>query len=669
MIPKLLVRGVANLIPLEDIKTGKLMDADCPFYCVEPLKTQEDIKESAFITVGIDYFGEWVTATGARPDKHILKAYTTTFVPLSLVKEKMKGKRQKAYLRRPRYNVDELTFTIKKDVRGEYVKGTIFCNEKNSASAYNLDAKKPDARKLTRSGILFRFIKDMKKAYGDLIEISLSSLSGGEYRTFGNSRIDKEYKEISEAVKEFPIRLENLAGSDQIKELLQSRTGIKFVQDEDVATIAVVHPESYYREQKVTDPYKVWKSVNVGRASQAVTLDASLKELKNFKARREENEQRRKNGKKPKPDEKTTIIDTVLANLLVKQEIVEGRPLISRPSLPNGWFVLPVQIEGDKETPWRWFRVAVDNGRYEFAELSKKELSELSAIAGNDDRYLLGKPSRSKGRSNDRFPMFCNIETREYMFFVRTGASVIPDDSMIGAMLEKVDQDKISPLTREQVEELAAELAEERSGANLSRLLEQFAEMSAFYLDDISKAIGTKAGDKDKRFQNISSAKVSDFFELVTERTGLSWRNTLKRTNNPALNAIYGFYFDKLSGEYFAGNAQNRNTEDYSRFNSLYQIIHSFTELPDELPEWFNSLSVRTKQSTVYPFIFKHVREFAIMQGINPVSENVIEEPKDTPAYSKGEQLGFGFGDIEKGLKNHAEPLTEAKTLEDLFLL
>ena len=113
------------------------------------------------------------------------------------------------------------------------------------------------------------------------------------------------------------------------------------------------------------------------------------------------------------------------------------------------------------------------------------------------------------------------------------------------------------------------------------------------------------------KFNLRYKGKGKDFIDWVYQTYGYLWNTSLRGQETGYVEALKGFYYEPSQQYYFAGLADGLDSK-ISNFSVMRKIITSHPEsqhlaLLNLMDETFY---IRHKQSTVLPFLFKHLREF-----------------------------------------------------------
>jgi hypothetical protein len=140
------------------------------------------------------------------------------------------------------------------------------------------------------------------------------------------------------------------------------------------------------------------------------------------------------------------------------------------------------------------------------------------------------------------------------------------------------------------------ELVESR----LSKLLSQKNYLETFYKNDIFGSQENKIAYK---------GSLQSFFDWIATEKGLRLGASLKGQDNGYIEASLGLFYNEDERLYFVGDKDN--VKSIPKFCRMRRILTDAETVPTELLKMMEVFHIRHKQATIYPFLFKHLREFA----------------------------------------------------------
>lgn len=101
------------------------------------------------------------------------------------------------------------------------------------------------------------------------------------------------------------------------------------------------------------------------------------------------------------------------------------------------------------------------------------------------------------------------------------------------------------------------------------------------------------------------------FFNWIYDTYGCLFNASLRGGQEGYLDAAKGLFYSDESQTYFSGSTTNLNTS-IANFNVMRRIEFDIplNETPEHLLALMDTYHIRHRQSTVLPFLFKHLREF-----------------------------------------------------------
>ena len=104
--------------------------------------------------------------------------------------------------------------------------------------------------------------------------------------------------------------------------------------------------------------------------------------------------------------------------------------------------------------------------------------------------------------------------------------------------------------------------------------------------------------------------------EIAGEKHGVYWHDSKSNNDRELFMHFSGFNMSTESQIYYAGEGRGVSGSDHTK-EKLCVIYQFVSNIPGgvgaDILEWFISGSIRNKQTTAKPFIFKHIAEFGAM--------------------------------------------------------
>ena len=562
-------------------------------------------------------------------------------------------------------------------IEGDYVRGNLKENGKNRVDAYALDHDRNESGgigqdpSLTRGGMAFTFRKDLGNAYDQKVDIELRELNFDvHYR--GRSIASKKKKEqqaiLAALATNFNIRIINRTEDregenqkiepghiDELHRLTRFKSwtednkkiegGLRFLTEavqgpnnKPELVLLVTNPKKSYSKSQ-DDPYITFKNSHDG-VSQNIGF-SNLFKMSNGAGGTDKipclKGQFYKKQKESFSDSCPTL-DTILAQLLIKAEVFYEQVLVDRccGALPEEYtIVYPHRIEtaggeesgihddaqnddleddGLYETPFSgydYFFARVNGDQIEFGRLSEERLNKIDQLLDQSRVFVFGKPYRTQqGKEkygHNRAPLMIDEATGKYMIFVATKAHAMPKHDPLEKMRHGLEDDAEKRVPRSWVEGYKTDKEHpEKDRVVTGKLLDKRDEsghmFESFSFDDFKECR-----------KELAAGERAYIYSVIAEDLDIFWHSNIKsKEGNHLVYHQDGFSFSTGANRYFGGRVGSFKAGAQAGFCKIYEIIN-VGGVPENAHEWFITTSVRNGQTTVYPWIVQHVKEFARM--------------------------------------------------------
>src|SRR5690554_1488216 len=563
VITSLLVRATPRLLGHQEGCPDRL-EADGLYYVVDrkPLKGTGNI----ITTVNIDS----IWCEPAKTPRLIVR--TVTFTPLR-AHAKPDGELPRKIAKEPRYRLDQLGQGIVRDVSGDYVKKTLWRKTKNRVPAFRLNGLVTlESYYRTRLGVISLFLDDLKRAYGEAFSITLKEVEPTVHIPVSGASITKSYTSLFGLMRQHPIWITNHSDDPEASARLQALLLPHEVQSElsstiqpDGLNILLVNDKEQYKDGQ-PDPYKEARRHHPDTIIQSCYPDR----LKLNSSH---------------------VVQVLLKELFIKSEIQQRKLLLDYPALPSDAVfitsVRPIDEENVNKAPWPMYYCKVEGERLCLGPLPK---SMDEAIKEN-----ITQPQHKA--------VFTGAERADLIFWPETGDALTITDTEALTLPDE-------PTTYNIVKQL-----DHTAGWGVpSHLISEYCEQnpSSSIVHDL-KAIQADHGETlpAKAFRNLKyqSNDAKHFFDYLCHR-GYRLKASMQSKNTGPLSATAGIWIDKPRALYSVGNPDSAQ-RNQDNFNHIYCVEDNGLKVP----EWFwASLEVwhvKHRGATVYPYIFKHLREYA----------------------------------------------------------
>lgn len=590
--PRLLLMAIPRLQSHSPLSSHKRIDADGLYYLVD-LKSIGGSRtdKKMLITAGCDVTGDWsFTLTGNRPAIRNFSVGCVSFKPLEQVTYE-DGSLSKKHQKKSRYNFDEWSHVVSKDVEGHYIKEG-FVGSKNRVDAVNISNEELEAFELSRVGVLSQCLQDIDSIFDGALTIILKRIPYDVHEQITDTPVIKAYRKIWEIMKSIPVNIIDHTDNSRAVETLQywlDKDGFVFSLSgqpkEECSNILLVDPPETYKAKQSEDPYITTKRKYPEAAIQACYPDSLLKADKIKKGARIKN----------------SVFEVLIKELLIKHEVCKKELLFPVADLPEGVeFILPFKHFEGKTAKWSFHRMVYQSGNIEFDTLSDGDIENIRDFLDHEhDKYIVGD---NRGRGS-RPPFLYWPETSDYMFFVETGTVALPEFEEMKKLLVEIEHSRSQPIDRSFLEAYCDDHTESIISEICRELLDEDPSKESFNYSLINQAI------KKRKIKGRNKAK-EDFYQWVETELGLLWKRSLKQKQDGYLNANLGFFFNREEGVYYVG-AKGSPQQTVANFSKIYRLATSLSVIPDQILGLFKAVHIRHKQMTVLPYPFKHVREYA----------------------------------------------------------
>lgn len=508
---------------------------------------------------------------------------TVTFTPVK-IHEKAEGKLPAKIAKSPRFELDTLSQEVKRSSTGQYVKRPLWTKRKNRVPAVKLGGEITlEAYYQTRLGVLSMFLEDVQLAYGGALTVELMSIIPDEHKTISATDVKKSYSQLHGQMKQHKIWVANHCDDSNAGARLSAallRLGIESMQtneiEPDKLNILLVNNKDQY-ENSDLDPYKIARRNFPG----AVIQSCYPERLGN--------------------EATTHVVEVLVKELLIKSEVKNRKLVFDYPPLPNdAWFITSIRPTKEDLPPnayWPMFFCRVDGELLELGPLPQNVLDELQI-------NLTEQQAKQVLTGYDRADLIFWPDTGNSIIAADTGALCLPDEQKVHQWVKEIDQTVSQGIPAS----LLTKYCDENPQSSLTPELRSLA---AIYRATVPVQAFKKIQYKSKMNRH--------FYDYLTElgyrlKAGFSARKT------GAMHATAGTWTHQEQGLYAAGSvgSPSRNMDT---FNHIYHVETG----GEPIPEWFwKSLEVwhvRHKGATVFPYIFKHLREYGLRQVLAKLNE------------------------------------------------
>ena len=476
---------------------------------------------------------------------------------------------------------------------------------KMTSSILSLDVKKPEKFFTTKLGILANFNEEVVKFLDKYLTLEWQYMETDYLNWFNEKKINNQYAEIQAILAQYQyqlIMLEPLATEKTKKvighlkqqwmlniELIKSDK-IENTNPQAVIKIFIHHNKDYYEDNEQSDPYQALSSI-LPNASSSKLPKQSLTISTLF----DENDSLNK-----------SVLDNAMTEILVKIEIAQGQLLLHKPKYDFRCITAEFSKQNDLNTGKEYYEFdgynvldyhAKDN------QLSYQYFDEFHQTAEHIEQILSDITNSDYEMKRDDYLVIHRQENADsYYLIQQSNCRALPEFIELYQKLTDIQKAHKRGFEKSwAIKYLDKTANDEQLDKNLRNKLQKIAN----YPDQILK--------KEEFFKlkiHYRSKDEQDFIDWIYQTYGYLWNTSLRSADTGYVEALKGFHYQQANHYYFAGLSNSLDT-NISNFSVMRKIL---TNHPDDEPHAVLELMddtfyVRHRQSTVLPFLFKHLRE------------------------------------------------------------
>lgn len=575
-LAKLLIRALPRTLEKPSNERTRF-EADGLFYVVRHFKS--DIANSNIVvTVKLDL--TW----SAAAKQQRLAISTTTFTPLALHLNK-DGQLPVRIAQKPRYQLDSLGQSLSRHARGDYIQQSFWRNKKERVEAFALaGVVSLESYYTTRLGSLSLFQQDLQEAYGDALKINLQHIQPEHRVQINAGQVNQSYHAIWQQLSQLPILICNHSSEPQVSHTLLCRLQDYGMQASTARSISpqalnllLVDDRDSYKEGQ-NDPYKLARQ----EYPQAVIQSchpASLAE----------------NSKH--------VVEVLLKELLIKFEIQQCRLLIDYPELPaDAWFITSIRPGGKllRNDPWPMYRVAVQAQQLQFAKLNEQDESHIRDC-------LSPAQTAAVFEGYQRSDLIYWPASGDALIMQDTDALSLPDEPSIHGLIKQMDHCINSGIPTQLIQNYCNQNPDSGLLKFLQSVLEEHPGEVAIPVTAFKS-------------QAYRGTEAIHFYDHLAEQ-GYRFKASLQAQPSGALTPTTGLWFNSQLSLYSAGSVGSAQRKQ-DNFNHIYKVEGNGIAVPGWFWPALQVWHIRHRGTTVYPFIFKHIKEYAQRQLQSSTAES-----------------------------------------------
>lgn len=518
----------------------------------------------------------------------ILNVKGTTFTPVDY--HLYNGALSPKLSKLPRFSFDAYSQLMQKDLQGEYIeRGHHF--DRLESNVISFSTTKIALFNQSKMGILCKFMADLQQYMGQYLSLEFSQIESDYRRYFEESIIKSAYAKIDEILKGYSINVINLVDTD-LSPLLEvlTKEGFNVTESEEVKAdqlnIAVHHDIDYYKEHSLEDPYQ--RLHPKGVITQSILVESLFNHKQQFK----------------KP-----VYEACKKELLIKLEVHQSSLLLSK--LEGHWRFIyaekvlkdekaPKDSQGDlfsKEELWHYHQLDHLDGKLSYQRLSEDDADEaLLMLLDLEQKYW-------------QYAVINLDENRGYII-EETDYRALPEYEKIGKLINEMATNHDQGIPKTSLQAFLNYLTQNAKLFKKPEELRQKIEMlldshqKHFYIEDFrsKQGLGLSYRGDGKRF-----------YDWFAEEENMRLATSLRGRELGLADAFRGLFYNHQESLYFVGGINNI-AEIIKHHNVFRRIMTSDQNVPTALLEMMEEFHIRHKQSTVYPFPFKHLHEYLRQQ-------------------------------------------------------
>ncbi|MBV0934401.1 hypothetical protein [Marinobacterium weihaiense] len=566
LVSILLVRALPHLQPSA---THDWFEANGFYYCVET-KHYKNRLGKELICVEVE--PSWATGT---PWQHIALK-TASFTPAHWHLD-ADGQPYPRARFKPRFAFDLLSQNVGRKHDGEYFKLPRYSDRRNRSKALHIDQNNPEAFYESRAGVLALCLETFTQVYSGLATLQLKTLDVEQVR-IAEKDANQQYAGLHALIAETPLNIVDLAvdpsASHRLQTLLKTlgHTAVIGAQVKPGQyNLVLAESADYYKENGLTDPYPELYQSHANELLQFCDAGRLMKA-----------------SKKQAPK----ICEVLLKELLIKREVKERCLLAPYPDIPEALvFIYPVKPDVPKlkwDAPWPWACAEVSHKRLDLFYATEDLVEEI--MLALDDTQI---KTLCTGYQRPHF--IFNRNTKTVLLIHDTGAVTLPNHESLHQQMQL--------LLQKTGQAIPVEL--------LKRYLNQAEEVSQTFSKQLNQAIQNAINSEVEpgTLKAIGYKKNEHkvFHDWLNEH-GYPLRGSYAAKGG-VLEGMTSIWFSHAHKLYFCG-LKGAPQKKMMNFGRIYRLQHD----EDGLPEWYlkslEVLHVRHRNPTVYPYVFKHLREF-----------------------------------------------------------
>ncbi len=448
--------------------------------------------------------------------------------------------------------------------------------KKFTTNAIDISGQEPISLQKTKTGAIYQFVDLMNTHFSDILSLKLKPIEASWREHYKKRDIEKVYQRIYQVIDGAGgLQVVNASlKEDGIEKLKRQKwpVQVEFIKqieiDSQKPLLVVLDSADDYEKAGLSDSKAGFYSSD--RVTQSI-YNSTITSVR----------------PKQKGNELSPIIDTVVKEIAIKQECLQGLFLIQTLK-GNYWFVEREDPKYPDQGPI-FHILKCDNGSFQYEQQDEFYFDDLDIELPEKQRYF--ETLNYVIDMAKQPPKLCTI--------IHEKIAAIPDAAKLFEVLDYLKGSNQHGISREFIEKYLSDTTYLNTPIHdkLMSMLEKHPMQQEFYKEDLKTA---KIG-----YRSIAEQALIDGY---FEETGVMLNYSLKGDHNEYLEALTGHFYDAEHSAYFVGSEKGGFKFSRGQFNHL-RYLYGPEYLKQICLDLTKSYFVRNKLATVRPFPFKYLSE------------------------------------------------------------
>ncbi|OBU23003.1 hypothetical protein [Photobacterium aquimaris] len=449
-------------------------------------------------------------------------------------------------------------------------------NKKFTTNAIDISGQDSISLQKTKTGAIYQFVSLMNTHFSDILSLQLKPIKASWREHYKKRDIEQVYQRIYQVIDSAGgLQVVNASLKENGIEKLKRQkwpVQVEFIKQMDIDSkkplLVVLDSAKDYEKAGLSDPKAGFYSSD--RVTQSI-YNSTITSVR----------------PKPKGNELSPIIDTVVKEIAIKQECMQGQFLIQTLK-GTYWFVEREEPKYRGQKPI--FNILkCDNGSFQYEQQDEFYFDDLNIELPEKQRYF--ETLNYVIDMEKQPPKLCTI--------IHEKIAVIPDATKLFEVLDYLKGSNQHGIRREFIEQYLSDTTYSKDPIHdkLMSMLEKLPMQQEFYKEDLKTA-------KIRYRSTAEQALIDRYFE----ETGVMLNYSLKGDHNEYLEALTGHFYDEEHSAYFVGSEKGGFKFSRGQFNHL-RYLDGPEDLKQLCLDLTKSYFIRNKLATVRPFPFKYLSE------------------------------------------------------------